>query len=109
MSSAEYDGIEFNGACIRFNESFSLIDINWRLEPGQVWAIMGASGSVKSALAAALAGAGDVTVFCGGVIPPQDYDFLKQAGVSGIYGPGTNIPPAAHEVLKIVRLRRAAA
>ena len=61
MSGAEYDGIEFNGACIRFNESFSLIDINWRLEPGQVWAIMGASGSGKSALAAALAGTGDIT------------------------------------------------
>ena len=61
MSGAEYDGIEFNGACIRFNDSFSLIDINWRLEPGQVWAIMGASGSGKSALAAALAGTGDVT------------------------------------------------
>ena len=61
MSSAEYDGIEFNGACIRFNESFSLIDINWKLEPGQVWAIMGASGSGKSALAATLAGSGDIT------------------------------------------------
>ncbi|MEE8504586.1 MAG: methylmalonyl-CoA mutase, partial [Kiloniellales bacterium] len=55
------------------------------------------------------AGAGDITVICGGVIPPQDYDFLLQAGVSGIYGPGTNIPQAAHEVLEIVRLRRAAA
>jgi len=61
LSGAEYDGIEFNGACIRFNESFSLIDINWRLEPGQVWAIMGASGSGKSALAAALAGTCDIT------------------------------------------------
>ena len=55
------------------------------------------------------AGAGDIIVICGGVIPPQDYDFLLQAGVSGIYGPGTNIPQAAHEVLEIVRLRRAAA
>jgi molybdate transport system ATP-binding protein len=61
LSGAEYDGIEFNEACIRFNESFSLIDINWRLEPGQVWAIMGASSSGKSALAAALAGSGDIT------------------------------------------------
>ncbi len=61
MSGAEYDGIEFNEACIRFNESFSLIDINWRLEPGQVWAIMGASSSGKSALAATLAGSGDIT------------------------------------------------
>lgn len=55
------NSIEFAGANIRFNESFSLLDINWKLEPGQVWAIMGASGSGKSALAAALAGAGDIT------------------------------------------------
>jgi len=61
LSITDYDGIEFNGACIRFNESFSLIDINWRLEAGQVWAIMGASGSGKSALAAALTGSGDIT------------------------------------------------
>jgi molybdate transport system ATP-binding protein len=61
LSISDYDGIEFNRACIRFNESFSLIDINWKLEPGQVWAIMGASGSGKSALAAALAGTGDIT------------------------------------------------
>ncbi len=55
------NSIDFNGACIRFNESFSLIDIDWRLEAGQVWAIMGACGSGKSALAAALAGSGDIT------------------------------------------------
>ncbi len=61
MSSTDPNGIEFNGARIRFNESFSLIDIDWRLEPGQVWAIMGASGSGKSALAAALTGAGELT------------------------------------------------
>lgn len=53
--------IEFVKADIRFNDSFSLIDINWKLEPGQVWAIMGSSGSGKSALAAALTGAGDIT------------------------------------------------
>jgi len=61
MSGTDLAGIAFNGACIRFNESFSLIDIDWRLEPGQVWAIMGVSGSGKSALAAALSGAGEVT------------------------------------------------
>ncbi len=54
-------------------------------------------------------GAGDIIVVCGGVIPPQDYDFLLKAGVSAIYGPGTNIPQAAHEILGIVRQRRAAA
>jgi molybdate transport system ATP-binding protein len=50
----------FREACIRFNESFSLLDINWEPEPGQVWAIMGASGSGKSALAAAVTGAGEL-------------------------------------------------
>jgi len=53
--------IEFVKADIRINDSFSLLDINWKLEPGQVWAIMGASGSGKSALAASLTGAGDIT------------------------------------------------
>ncbi len=54
-------------------------------------------------------GAGDVVVICGGVIPPQDYDMLKRAGVHAIYGPGTNIPEAAGEVLELVRgLKRAA-
>jgi methylmalonyl-CoA mutase len=55
------------------------------------------------------AGAGDILVVCGGVIPPQDYETLQQAGVSAIYGPGTNIPHAAHEILGIIRQRRAAA
>jgi len=44
-------------------------------------------------------GADDILVVCGGVIPPQDYDFLRQIGVSAIYGPGTNIPSAAAENL----------
>ena len=60
MNSPGFNGTVFRGACIRFNESFSLVDINWTLEPGQVWAIMGASGSGKSALAAALSGAGEL-------------------------------------------------
>ncbi len=51
------------------------------------------------------AGAGDVLVVCGGVIPAQDYDFLRAAGVSGIYGPGTNIPFAAAEILGLLRGR----
>ena len=54
-------------------------------------------------------GAGEVIVVCGGVIPPRDYDFLKAKGVSAIYGPGTNIPYAAHEIIQLVRRRRAAA
>ncbi|NIA72470.1 methylmalonyl-CoA mutase [Pelagibius litoralis] len=54
-------------------------------------------------------GADDVIVVCGGVIPPQDYDFLMKAGVSAIYGPGSNIPHAASEILGIVKQRRTAA
>jgi methylmalonyl-CoA mutase len=55
------------------------------------------------------AGADDIVVICGGVIPPQDYDMLMKLGVSAIYGPGTNIPHAAHEILGLVRQRREAA
>lgn len=44
-------------------------------------------------------GAQDIVVFVGGVIPAQDYDFLYQAGVQGIYGPGTPIPQCAGDVL----------
>jgi methylmalonyl-CoA mutase len=51
-------------------------------------------------------GAGDILVVCGGVIPPQDYEMLRRAGVAAIYGPGTNIPLAASEVLKLTRERR---
>ncbi len=54
-------------------------------------------------------GAGDILVVCGGVIPPQDYDFLKKAGVSAIFGPGTNIPAAAAEILSLIRQHRLAA
>ncbi len=48
-------------------------------------------------------GAGDIIVICGGVIPQQDYDFLYKAGVKAIFGPGTNIPQAAKDILKLVR------
>ena len=54
-------------------------------------------------------GAGDILVVVGGVIPPHDYDFLKKAGVSAIFGPGTNIPAAAAEILALIRQRRMAA
>ena len=52
-------------------------------------------------------GASDIIVICGGVIPPQDYDMLYAAGVSAIYGPGTNIVEAAREVLDKIRDKRA--
>ncbi len=47
-------------------------------------------------------GAGHILVVCGGVIPPQDYDDLMAAGVSAVFGPGTNIPDAARKVLALV-------
>ena len=51
-------------------------------------------------------GAEDIIVICGGVIPPQDYDAMMGFGVSAVYGPGTNILLAAHEVLGLIRARR---
>ena len=48
-------------------------------------------------------GADDIIVICGGVIPQQDYDYLYNAGVKAIFGPGTNIPDAAEDILKILR------
>ena len=48
------------------------------------------------------AGAGEILVICGGVIPPKDYDMLTAAGVSAIFGPGTNIPVAAAAVLSLI-------
>jgi methylmalonyl-CoA mutase len=48
-------------------------------------------------------GAKDIVVFVGGVIPPQDYDFLRHLGVAGIFGPGTPILQSAHEVLRAIR------
>ena len=50
--------------------------------------------------------AGDILVICGGVIPQQDYDFLKKAGVKAIFGPGTNIPSAAQDILDLIRAAR---
>ena len=51
-------------------------------------------------------GAGDIIVICGGVIPQQDYDFLKAAGVKAIFGPGTNIPSAAQDILRLIEEAR---
>jgi methylmalonyl-CoA mutase len=50
-------------------------------------------------------GAADIVIICGGVIPPQDYEELVSAGVSAIFGPGTNIPVAAGEVLELISKR----
>ncbi len=51
-------------------------------------------------------GAPEIMVICGGVIPAQDYNALKQIGVAAIYGPGTNIPIAADEILTLIRQAR---
>lgn len=52
------------------------------------------------------AGAGEIVVVCGGVIPKQDYDFLREAGVKAVFGPGTGIPDAAKDVLRLIREAR---
>ncbi len=54
-------------------------------------------------------GANDIMVVCGGVIPQQDYQFLYDKGVTAIYGPGTNIPTAAAEILHHLSGKREAA
>jgi methylmalonyl-CoA mutase len=70
-----------------------------------------AHNTLVPALIAALKaqGAGHIMVVCGGVIPPQDHAPLLAAGVSAIYGPGTNIPTAASDILRLLSTRRAAA
>jgi methylmalonyl-CoA mutase len=52
------------------------------------------------------ADAKDIIVICGGVIPQQDYQFLYDAGVKAIFGPGTNIPEAAQDILRLIREAR---
>ncbi len=47
-------------------------------------------------------GRADIKVVAGGVIPPQDYEFLRAAGVQAIFGPGTNLADAADEVLRLL-------
>ncbi|MBW2229112.1 MAG: methylmalonyl-CoA mutase [Deltaproteobacteria bacterium] len=51
-------------------------------------------------------GADNIAVIAGGVIPPRDYEFLREAGVKAIFGPGTAIPKAAGEVLEVLRDQR---
>ncbi|MCJ7438213.1 MAG: cobalamin-dependent protein, partial [Acidimicrobiia bacterium] len=47
-------------------------------------------------------GGDEILVVCGGVIPPQDYEFLHDAGVAAVFGPGTNVPEAAAKVLALL-------
>jgi methylmalonyl-CoA mutase len=48
------------------------------------------------------AGRADIKVVVGGVIPPQDYEFLRDAGVQGIYGPGSNVVECAADLLRLL-------
>ena len=48
---------------------------------------------------------GDILVVAGGVIPPNDYEFLKQAGCFDVYGPGTKIPKAAVGIIEALMQR----
>jgi methylmalonyl-CoA mutase len=48
------------------------------------------------------AGRADIKVVAGGVIPPQDYEFLRDAGVQGIYGPGSNVVECAADLLRLL-------
>jgi methylmalonyl-CoA mutase len=57
----------------------------------------------------AKAGAKDILVVCGGVIPPQDHAFLHDAGVVAVFGPGTHIPEAAGRVLELIQAKSASA
>ena len=45
----------------------------------------------------------DIMIVAGGVIPVQDYEFLHKAGVKAIFGPGTNIPKAASDIIDEIR------
>jgi methylmalonyl-CoA mutase len=51
-------------------------------------------------------GAREIAVVVGGVIPPKDYEFLKQNGVAAVFGPGTPVPIAATQVLAAIRAQR---
>lgn len=51
----------------------------------------------------------DILVVCGGVIPPQDYTFLRQQGVVAIFGPGTRLPAAASELISLLERHLAVA
>ena len=52
-------------------------------------------------------GAGHVVIVCGGVIPPADHGFLRECGVAAVFGPGTNIPDAASEIITLIRRKAA--
>ena len=71
--------------------------------PGTMKSRVSAACARSGPAAAAGIRAGDVIVVCGGVIPPQDYNYLKQHCIRAIFGPGTNIPRAAREIMGLIR------
>ena len=68
-----------------------------------------ASTSAARATPARAAGDDGILVVCGGVIPPADHADLRKAGVAAVFGPGTNIPAAAAEIIGLIAKRRVAA
>jgi methylmalonyl-CoA mutase len=54
-------------------------------------------------------GASEILVTAGGIIPPKDYDMLREAGVKAIFGPGTKVPVAAREILDLIGISGAPA
>ncbi len=58
---------------------------------------------VPELIAALRSEGSEIEVICGGVIPPKDYPALEDAGVAAIFGPGTNVPDAATDVLKLIQ------
>jgi methylmalonyl-CoA mutase len=51
-------------------------------------------------------GGGDIVVVVGGIIPPQDHEALLKEGVAAVFVPGTRIPDAAAEIIRLLRARR---
>lgn len=60
MDSLRLDNILFDKVTVNFDDRFTLSEIDWTIEPNQHWVITGTNGSGKSALAAVLAGVGDI-------------------------------------------------
>ena len=58
---------------------------------------------VPELIAALATMSSDIAVVCGGVIPPKDYAALEESGVAAIFGPGTNVPDAATQVLNLIK------
>jgi|GEM_PF-1702903 len=71
-------------------------DLGVEVTVGPLCQTPGEAAALKSA------GRGDIRVVAGGVIPAQNYDFLRTAGTAAIYGPGTNLVTAAADLLRLL-------